>query len=354
MLVYVGSFQGMKYMSKIREDTQLAKMQRLEKLAGFGNVQMVETNVPIPGPDEVLVRVHRSLISRGSELFARYVKEEAMPARIMGYSDAGEVVETGDTVKGITVGQRVKVLAPHAQFVTKTATDGLAVFPIPEGLSYDSATFMALAAGGVAWSRSTPINPGDTVVVLGQGLVGNLYAQAVRDRQPGKVIVVDATELRCRIARECGADEVINVSETDSVEAIMDLTRGRGADVLVECVGGTSGIKSFEQAQRMIKSDGTIHMIAKYQAGDGVRGSGLLPLDSSVMQGKQIIFGFWKSPGGPNTRDLTDTADMLMDGRIRVDPLITHRMPWQDTPDAYHMLYKDLTSALGVILEWDH
>ena len=49
----------------------MAKMQRLEKLDGFGNVQMVEVDVPVPGPDEVLVKVQRSLISRGSELFAR-------------------------------------------------------------------------------------------------------------------------------------------------------------------------------------------------------------------------------------------------------------------------------------------
>ena len=331
----------------------VAKMQRLEKLDGFGNVQMVEVDVPAPGPDEVLVKVQRSLISRGSELFARYVKEEAVPARMMGYSDAGEVVEVGGSVEGIAVGQRAKVSAPHAQYVTNAATDGMTVYPLPDGLSYDAATFLPLAAGGVTWSRATPIEPGDTVAVLGQGLVGNLYAQAVRDRQPGKVIVVDATELRCRIARECGADEVINVMETDSVEAIKDLTGGRGADVVVECVGGTAGIKSFAQAQRMVKKDGTIHLIAKYQAGDGVPGSGLLPLDSGIMQRKQIIFGYWKSPRGATLQDVDDTVEMMIDGRMRIDPLITHRMPWQQTPEAYHLLYKDPAAALGVIMECD-
>ena len=135
----------------------MAKMQRLEKLDGFGNVQMVEVDVPAPGPNEVLVKVQRSLISRGSELFARYVKEEAVPARIMGYSDAGEVIEAGGSVEGIVVGQRVKVSAPHAQYVTKAATDGMTVYPLPESLSYDAATFLPLASGGVAWSRVTPI-----------------------------------------------------------------------------------------------------------------------------------------------------------------------------------------------------
>ena len=103
----------------------------------------------------------------------------------------------------------------------------------------------------------------------------------------------------------------------------------------------------------MVKSDGTIHLIAKYQAGDGVPGSGLLPLDSGIMQRKQIIFGYWKSPRGATIQDVDDTVEMMINGRVRINPLITHRMPWQQTPEAYHLLYKDPASALGVIMECD-
>jgi threonine dehydrogenase-like Zn-dependent dehydrogenase len=71
------------------------------------------------------------------------------------------------------------------------------------------------------------------------------------------------------------------------------------------------------------------------------------------MQRKQIIFGYWNSPRGASLQDVNDTADMLVDGRMRIAPLITHRMPWRQTPEAYHMLYKDPASALGVIMEWD-
>ena len=60
-------------------------MMRLEKLEGFGNVQMVESEVPTAGPDDVVVEVKRSLISRGSELFARYVKEIAVSPERMGW-----------------------------------------------------------------------------------------------------------------------------------------------------------------------------------------------------------------------------------------------------------------------------
>ena len=327
-------------------------MKRLEKLAGVGNVQMVEVDRPSTGPQDALVKINRSLISRGSELFARYVKEEAVSPEIMGYSDAGEVVDVGAEVADVESGDRVMVQAPHAQYVVRAAAAaGDPVFVLPDGLSYERATFLPLANGGVAWSQATPIHPGATVVVLGQGLVGNLYAQAVRACNPGKVIVVDATELRCRIAADCGADTVLNAATVDTIAAVREQTDGRGADVVVECVGGNAGIKSFEQAQQMLRQGGVIHLISKYQAGDGVPGSGLLPLDSGIMQTSQIVFGYWNAPE-PRSH-LKDTARMLLDNTIDVEPLITHRLPWEQTAEAYHMLFNSPEEALGVIIEWD-
>lgn len=328
-------------------------MMRLEKLEGFGNVRMVESEVPTAGPDDVVVEVRRSLISRGSELFARYVKEIAVSPERMGYSDAGDVIEIGTNVTDIVLGTRVMASAPHAQFVRRSATgDDERIFVLPDGLSHDAAAFLPLANGAVAWSRATPIGPGDTVVVLGQGLVGNLYAQAVRERNPDRVIVIDAAKLRCEIAEKSGAEIVLNAAEVDTVEAVRELTHGKGADVVVECVGGNAGVESFKQAQQMlVKAGGTIHLIALYQAGDGVPGSGALPLDSSLMQRSRIVFGYWNSP--TPWMHLNDTAQMLIDGRINVEPLITHRMPWQQTPEAYHMLFNNPQDALGVIIEWD-
>ena len=323
----------------------MTKMSRLEKLDGFGNVQMVEVDVPSPAPDEILAHVKRSLISRGSELFRRYVMEERVPPRMMGYSDAGEIVEVGAEVESFEVGQRVAISAPHAQYVIgSTSGERDDTFGIPAEVSNEDAAYLPLVSGAVAWMAIPPIEPGDTVVFNGQGLVGNLCSQAVCVREPGRVVTVDATELRCRISKECGADEVINVSETDSVEAVMDLTDGKGADVVVECVGGFAGVKSFEAAQRMVKSDGVIHLIALYQGQ-------ALSLDTSLSADRLIIGGYFRSM----SRDerLKKATKAILEGRIKTGPLTTHRMPWQKTPDAYHLLYNNPDEALGVILEWD-
>ena len=322
----------------------MAKMERLEKLEGVGNVKMVEAEIPSPGNDEVLIKVRRSLISRGSELFRRYVMPGAIPPHMMGYSDAGDVIEIGDLVEGVVIGERSNVGGPHAQYVVGLHGN------IPDGLDYEAATFIGLATSSVMWARTTPIKPGDVVVVLGQGIVGNLYMQAVRERLPSKVITVDANKLRCDISQQCGADMVVDVSKTDSVEFVMDITEGKGADVVVECVGGNAGLKSFEQAQRMMKNDGVLHLIAKYQ-GAKEAGDGLLPLDSNIFMNKLLVAGI--RVDGERSDHRTDAAQLLAQGKINIAPMVTHRLPWQKTAEAYQMLYNKPDEALAVILDWD-
>ena len=289
-------------------------MLRLEKLTGFGNVRMVEADLPKPGEGEALVRVHRSLISRGSELFRRYVLEEPVPPFMMGYSDAGEVVEPGTGLEDVKPGDRVFVGGPHAQYVTGQPR------ALPDSISYDRAPFIALSTSAVAWARTTPVEPGDDVVVLGQGIVGNLYSQAVRERLPGRVITVDTLSLRLDASRQSGADVVVDASSTDPVQEVFGLTGGRGADVVVDCVGGPAGVESFAQAQRMLKPDGVIHLIAAYQGGPRP-GAGLLPLDSKHHDGQDCLVSGIRTVE-PRTYHQDSAVQMIDDERIAVDHLV--------------------------------
>ena len=197
------------------------------------------------------------------------------------------------------------------------------------------------------YSTSSQVLPavqqvGRPVLVLNLQPTAQLdYAQT---GTPGRVIVVDAQTLRCEIAGKLGPDEVINVSETDSVAEVKRLTDGKGADLVVECVGGNAGIQSFEQAQRMLAPGGAIHLIAKYQGGP-------LPLEGDSFMNKQLVAGIRIDQ--PRETCMAEAADMLIDGRVKVSDLITHRLPWEETPNAYHLLYEKPGEALGVILEWD-
>lgn len=323
----------------------MSKMKQLEKLEGFGNVQMVEVEQPQPGPGQVLVEVKRSLISRGSELFHRYVLEKSVSPEIMGYSDAGEIVSIGPGTRKFSLGQRVMVNGPHAQYVLAN-TSGIKnrVFALPDSLTFEAATFLPLTTSSLMWMRTSPIEPGQTAVILGQGIVGSLCAQIIKERHPGQIIVVDAYLLRCQIAEKLGHNNIINVSNTNSVAEVKKLTDGMGADLVVECVGGNMGIQSFEQAQEMLAPGGALHLIAKYQGKP-------LPLNGDKFMNKILIAGIHIDQSREEC--LQESAEMLTNGQVKISELVTHRLPWKQLPDAYHLLYNKPEEALGVVLEWD-
>ena len=315
-------------------------MKRAIKLEGKGNIAIEEIPIPDLEDNKVLVKNERSLISRGSELFARYVMPNAVSPSIMGYSDAGLVVAAGNGIKDIKVGDRVTAVAPHAEYV---ACEESMIIPLPDDISFDEATFLPLLTSSVAWAQSAEIKEGDTVVILGQGLVGNLVMQVSKDYKPSRVITVDALDLRCGISEKLGADIVINCSEKDPVESIRQITGGKGADIVIDCVGGNSGIKSFEQAQDMTRPQGTIHLIALYQDGP-------LPLYSGKIMNKRLLAGILISE--PRAQTAQRAIRHIQDGSVRVKEMITHRFPITKAKEAFDLLYEHPDKALGVIFEY--
>lgn len=158
-------------------------MYRVVKHEGIGNIAVEEAPTPTIGARQILVRNRRTLISRGSEIGRRYLDPHALDPAIMGYSAAGVVEAVGEEVTEYAVGQRAAVVAPHAELVVVDLTldEGSWVVPIPDDVSFDAATFQPLVTGALWWTKISAINPGETVAILGQGLVGNLVLQASRE-----------------------------------------------------------------------------------------------------------------------------------------------------------------------------
>src|SRR5262245_40296547 len=121
-------------------------MKRIGKHEGIGNVVVEEAPVPEIGPREILVRNVRTLISRGSEIGRRYLDPGEIDPAIMGYSAAGYVEAVGTGVTEYAVGQRVAIMAPHAEYVVGDVDrdDGSWVTPMPDGVTFDAATFHPL------------------------------------------------------------------------------------------------------------------------------------------------------------------------------------------------------------------
>jgi L-iditol 2-dehydrogenase len=304
-------------------------VKRLAKGAGYGNVYLEEVPVPTITPRGVLVRAHTSLISRGSEILRRYRLDGPVDPAIMGYSLAGTVVEVGGEARaaGFAPGDRVFALSPHAEYVAvEVEEEGLRVRRLPDELPWHRAPFQSLAYGAVAWAEASQARPGDTVVV---GV--------------GRLITVDALAGRVRLSAELGADAAVHGGPVDAVAEVRRLTDGRGADVVVDCVGGPPGVRSFEDALEMVKDDGTIHLIGLYHGRP-------LPLDAGKIQRKLLIGGYHVA--GPLGAYADRAAALLASGQMRVEPLITHRFPSDQAPAAFALLDQQLDQALGVLLEW--
>ena len=319
-------------------------MYRVIKPEGFGNIQLEEVETLEVNENQIRVKTDTTLISRGSELFRRYILEEAVSPSIMGYSLTGTVDAVGEQVVDYEVGDRVMAVAPHAQYVVMepNPTDGRVV-KLPTEVSFEAGTFLPLATSAVAWSDSSGVKSGDTVVILGQGLVGSLMMQVIRNYSPERIITVDALAFRCGLSVKLGADVSINADEEDPVQAVRRLTDGKGADLVIDCVGGHAGVRSFEQAQDMVRQFGIVQLIALYQQKP-------LPLHSSKMMSKRLVAGILTDE--PRVNLAARALQKIRVGEIRTEDMITHRLDYTEAKDAFDLLWNTPGDTLGVLIKW--
>ena len=322
-------------------------MKRVEKPEGKYNIVVNEVEIPECGETEVLIEANHSLISRGSELWRRYQREEAIDHERMGYSLAGEIVEVGEKVESFCLGDVVAASAPHAAYVTREVVDqprSPRVVSLPNGVDTEIGTFWPLSTSSVRWIKECDPDPGDAVVVQGQGLVGSGCMQVLLADTEAHVVAVDALDIRCALARDLGAHEVINVSEEDPVEAVTAILDGK-ADIVIEAVGGPAGAKAFRQAQEMVRHGGLIQVIGLYEDEP-------LPLDSSAIQGRRLVGGFVDRSTEARRSGSDRALELLASGEIDFANMITDRFPATEAATAFDYLYEDPEEALGVILDW--
>ena len=319
-------------------------MIRVIKAEGFGNIQLEDVPVPEIDSQQVLIKTYVTLISRGSELFRRYILEESVPHSMMGYSLAGVVEKIGADVTDYRVGQKVMAVASHAEYAVKNVfTESERLCPVADDVSFEEATFLPLATSAVAWSDSSGVQSGDTIAILGQGLVGSLMLQVLRGFDPQRIIVVDALVLRCQLADQLGADVVINAANEDPVVAVKELTDGKGVDLVIDCVGGHAGVKSFGQAQDMVRVRGTIQLIALYQQAP-------LQLESSKIMNRRLVAGILSDE--PRSETMVRALEKIRSGEIQASRMVTHRFPHLQAKEAFDLLWHSPDETLGVLMMW--
>ncbi len=311
-------------------------------------VVVADVDTPELQPHQCLVKAVRSLISPGSELNrVRRLPDDPddkWPNHDLGYAVCGEVMEVGADVQGLAVGDRVFTMEHHQQIVASPnpPLDLRPTMKIPDSIGWDEAPFILWGRSCYNWTMKADIKPGETVAVLGLGLVGLLMTMWAKLRGPARIIGIDLHDSRLALAKRAGCDCLVNAAECDSVEAVKELTKGAGADCVLHCAAGPH-VEAFEHSQLMTKSRGRIVLIGIHSR----------PL--TVLRGEFL----WKDLLGGCTDYDTDMqlfltgAELIAAGKLPVMDIVTHNAHYTEAPEIYDLLNAREHEAGAVLLRWD-
>ncbi len=213
-------------------------------------MQVVDLPLPEPGPGKVRVRIEACGLNY-SDLMIRggtYLDPVRLPY-VLGREFCGTIEALGEGVSGYSVGQRVVGSAPGGALAEAIVVQPLTLIPCPEGMSATvGASF--LVQGITAWHCLTDcgrLQSGETVLI--HAAAGGVGALAVQIAQAlgARVLGTTSSAAKCQVVSELGAT-AINYSQPDWVDRVRELTGGRGADLILESVGGEVFRRSFQEA----------------------------------------------------------------------------------------------------------
>jgi 2-desacetyl-2-hydroxyethyl bacteriochlorophyllide A dehydrogenase len=323
-----------------------------------GEVRIETPAAPEPGPGEVLLETRRSLISTGTELAHllgppwRNPGGRTLPVypHATGYSNAARVLAVGEAVTSWKPGDRVASGARHAAFPTLRERDW--AVRVPDAVSDEEATFCTLATTVLNGCRIGEPQLGEDAVVVGMGLLGQILVQYLRLAGCERVIAVDVADARLEIAGSVGAaTHHLNPSRDDVVNAVQDLTGGRGADLVYEVTGRT---ETFDLTFDLVRFFGRVVALGS------PRQPARVDMQQVHMKAIRLLGAIVASHPAEDERrhrwSRRANGELVMrwlaDKRLDVRPLITDRIPAAEAARAYHLLAEERERHLGIILEW--
>ena len=344
-------------------------MRQLIQHLGSGRTELLA--VPAPGPrrGRLLVRARRSLVSLGTErmlvefgrggwlskarqqpekfraVLAKVRGEGLLPTLAavrsklaqpipLGYCHVGEVLDTGQ-VPGFAVGDRVVSNSPHAEAVS---ADPAFAARIPDGVADDHAAFTPLAAVALQGIRLVGAQPGETVVVMGLGLIGQLAVRLLR-AQGVMVLGVDPDVAKCAEAAKAGA------LIPDGATGLPALLPSGAAGVLI--TASTSSDEPVNLAARLCRRRGRVVLV-------GVTG---LTLNRADFYQNEVSFQVSRSYGSADPAEpssaranFDEVLALMAAGELDVAPLVTSRHAFSEAPRIYDDLRRP--GAFGLVIEY--
>ena len=342
-------------------------------MKSLGSVGFMDKPIPTPGPDDAIVKTTRALICTSD---SHTVRGAVGPREnlTLGHEAVGVVYTVGNNVKLFKPGDRVLVGAitpdwgdPASQaghssqsgaplggwkfsntkdgvfaeyFHVNEADANMAL--IPEGVADEAAVYCAdMLSTGFMGAENGNIPIGGTVAVFAEGPVGLMATVGAKLRGAGLIIGVETVPKRQELARQYGADVIVDFANEDVVERILALTGGLGVDTAIEALGADS---TFQNCVRVTKAGGTISNVGYHGEGEFVH---LPRVEWGVgMAEKTIATGL--CPGG--RLRMERLLRILEMKRVDPTPMTTHTFSFNEMDQAFEIMDKKLDGVLKPLI----
>ena len=362
-----------------------------------GEISITDVPRPLLMPGGIVVRTRKSLISAGTERMMLQLGKKSLLGKAkerpdlvkkvldkvrregflatfktvrdkldsdmpLGYSNTGDVIEVGARARRFEVGQRVACAgAGYANHAEVNYIPRLLAVPVPDGVSTEAAAYGTVGTIALQGVRLADLRVGETAVVLGLGLIGQLAVQILK-ASGCRVAALDFADDRVALAAAHGADLALKIEGERTEKQVLDFTRGRGADAVL-ITAATSSNEPVEQAARVARDRARVIMV-------GVTGMDIPRRDYFQ---KELTFMVSRSygPGRYDTdyeehghdypvghvrwtenRNIEAFLDMVAAGTVQPEALTTHRFPIAEAHKAFELILGTDEPYLGVMLEY--
>ncbi len=308
--------------------------------------EVIDSSIPEPGPGQVLVRTVRSSISSGTEranligdpMVGTNVKDgaKAVFPRHLGYSTSGIVEKVGEGVASVRPGDRVAMVwTKHSAYQCVSENR---VFPLPEGVSFEIGALTCIATFPMAALRKCRLEFGESVLVVGQGILGQLAVKLARAAGAIPVAAADLSADKRDNALRLGADAALDPAAPDFAERARQLTDG-GFRVAIEVTGVDRALDSALDAvarfARIALLGCTRHSTFAIDYYRKVHGRGVTLVGAHTLARPE----FESAPGWWTMRDDALAFLRLVDGgRISLDGFVEEVHPVSEAPAVYTRL----------------
>lgn len=320
-------------------------------------VEVREEPITPPESGEILCAAEKSLVSIGTESsclrgvfepgtnWADWVKYPFRP----GYSMAARVVAVGKGVTDLKEGDRIATWVEHQQFFKIQPHQA---HHVPEGLSAEESTWAILACTTQLGVRRAALQLGETAGVIGLGILGQLVTQYLAVAGARRIIAIDPVQLRLDLARAHGATHTLALDVTGARPEIEKITAGRMLDVVFDITGHPAVLAPAIQLLRRL---GRVVLLGDTPTPSQQHlGPGVVSNSIAILGIHGTMSPVYASEFNPWTAQEMAILffDYLLQNRMRVSDLVTHRYSPLDAPQVYADIQRDSSGMLGVIFDW--